>query len=373
MQPHKNMNKKEPKYMTIVDWIQERIERGEFEPGSRLYSENELSEKFNLSRQTVRHAIDVLEQRRLVTRIQGSGTFVSGLKENRETREKTMNIAVISTYVDSYIFPNIIKGIEKILSLKGYMVQIAFTNNRIDRERMIIQNILDKNNIDGLIVEATKSALPNPNIPFYQEVLNRNIPILFFNSYYPALKAPHISLNDKKMAAKATDYLIRCGHKKIAAIFKADDGQGHLRYAGYSEAMLRAGLMINDTNIFWMDTEDVKNFRLEGNRVLSRIGDCSAVFCYNDEIAFHLMEICEQEKIAVPEKLSIISIDNSNLAILSDVLITSIPHPMEGLGKKVAENLLAMIDDPDFDGNYEFETEIIIRDSVRQIGGEMQC
>ena len=133
--------------MNIVDWIQERIERGEFEPGSKLYSENELSEKFNLSRQTVRHAIDVLEQRKLVTRIQGSGTFVSGLKEIRETREKTMNIAVISTYVDSYIFPNIIKGIEKILSLKGYMVQIAFTNNRIDRERMIIQNILDKKNV----------------------------------------------------------------------------------------------------------------------------------------------------------------------------------------------------------------------------------
>ena len=45
---------------------------------------------------------------------------------------------------------------------------------------------------------------------------------------------------------------------------------------------------------------------------------------------------------------------------------------MEGLGKKVAENLLTMIDDPEFDGNFEFETEIIVRDSVRQIGGEMQ-
>lgn len=363
------MNKKEPKYRMVVDWVQERIASGEFELGSKLYSENELSEKFNLSRQTVRHAIDVLEQKRLVTRVQGSGTFVSGTKEYTDNKERTMNIGVISTYVDSYIFPNIIKGIEKILSLKGYMVQIAFTNNRIDRERVIIQNILEKNNIDGLIVEATKSALPNPNIMFYQELIDRKIPIIFFNSYYPALDAPHVSLNDKKMAAKATDYLIRNGHKKIAAIFKADDGQGHLRYAGYSEAMLHSNLMINDTNIFWLDTEDVKNFRLESKRVLSRINDCSAVFCYNDEIAFHLMEICEQEGIQVPKQLSVISIDNSNLAVLSDVSITSIPHPMEGLGKKVAENLLLMIEDKSFDGNYEFETEIIERDSVKyQVG-----
>ena len=164
----------------VVDWVQERIASGEFELGSKLYSENELSEKFNLSRQTVRHAIDVLEQKRLVTRVQGSGTFVSGTKEYTDNKERTMNIGVISTYVDSYIFPNIIKGIEKILSLKGYMVQIAFTNNRIDRERVIIQNILEKNNIDGLIVEATKSALPNPNIIFYQELIDRKIPILFF-------------------------------------------------------------------------------------------------------------------------------------------------------------------------------------------------
>ena len=359
------MDKKEPKYLSIVDWIQERIVSGEFEPGSKLFSENELSEKFNLSRQTVRHAIDVLEQRNLVVRIQGSGTFVQGQNVHPQNPVKTMNIAVISTYVDSYIFPNIIKGIEKVLSLKGYMVQIAFTNNRIDRERMIIQNILDKNNIDGLIVEATKSALPNPNIPFYQELLNRKIPILFFNSYYPALKAPHVSLNDQKIGRKATEHLINKGHTKIAAIFKADDGQGHLRYAGYSEAMLRAGLLLNDTNIFWMDTEDVKNFRLEGKRILNRIGDCTAVFCYNDEIAFHLMEICEQEGILVPDKLSIISIDNSNLSILSDVLISSIPHPMEGLGRKAAENLVSMIEDISFDGNYEFETEIIERDSVK--------
>ena len=69
------------------------------------------------------------------------------------------------------------------------------------------------------------------------------------------------------------------------------------------------------------------------------------------------------------QTLSVISIDNSNLAVLSDVSITSIPHPMEGLGKKVAENLLLMIEDKSFDGNYEFETEIIERDSVKyQVG-----
>ena len=43
-----------PRYMEIVDWVKERLERKELGPGERLNSENELSELFGLSRQTVR-------------------------------------------------------------------------------------------------------------------------------------------------------------------------------------------------------------------------------------------------------------------------------------------------------------------------------
>ncbi len=361
------MKKKVPKYISIVNWIEDKIRNNEFKPGSKLYSENELSEMFHLSRQTVRHAIDVLEQRKLLTRVQGSGTYVSGIRSFAVSEKVTMNIAVISTYVDSYIFPNIIKGIEKVLSKEGYMVQIAFTNNKIERERFIIQNILEKNNIDGLIVEATKSALPNPNISYYEEFIKREIPVLFFNSYYKELKAPHVSLDDKESAKRATNYLIEKGHKKIAAIFKADDGQGHLRYAGYMEAMLEADLILDDKSIIWLDTEGVRELKEEKNLIMNRIGNCTAVFCYNDEIAFLFAEMCQKEGIRIPEELSIIGIDNSDLAGLSDTPFTSIPHPGEELGKRAAYNLIEMIGNKEFDGNYEFRTNLFERNSVKDI------
>lgn len=353
------------KYLEVVEWIDKKIQSREFPPGSKIYSENELSEMFQLSRQTIRHAISVLEQKKLITRVKGSGTYINENLPFHIKREKTMNIAVISTYVDGYIFPNIIKGIEKVLSKEGYMVQIAFTNNRVDRERVIIQNILAKNSIDGLIVEATKSAIPNPNIMFYEELLNRKVPIIFFNSYYPELKAPHVTIDDRKASRKATQYLIQKGHKRIAAILKSDDGQGHLRYAGYIEAMLEAGLTLNDTNIIWLDTEDVKNIRSDRKVILNRMRNCTAVFCYNDEIAFSLVEMCQLEGVAIPEQLSVIGIDNSELTELSDIPITSVPHPMEELGTKTAENLIYMIQDEGYDGNYEFEAEVVERASVK--------
>ena len=48
-----------PKYLELVSWIQEQIETKKMLPGQKLHSENELSEKFGLSRQTVLHAISV--------------------------------------------------------------------------------------------------------------------------------------------------------------------------------------------------------------------------------------------------------------------------------------------------------------------------
>ena len=51
------MKQREAKYIFLVNWIKDRIGTRELRPGEKLYSENELSEMFDLSRQTVRHAI----------------------------------------------------------------------------------------------------------------------------------------------------------------------------------------------------------------------------------------------------------------------------------------------------------------------------
>jgi GntR family transcriptional regulator of arabinose operon len=47
--------------------------------------------------------------------------------------------------------------------------------------------------------------------------------------------------------------------------------------------------------------------------------------------------------------------------------LTSIPHPKEALGRRTAENLLRMIEDPSFDANYLFDAEPILRGSVKQM------
>lgn len=351
--------------MELVNFIRSEIESGKLVPGQKMYSEHELKDMFQMSRQTVRHAISVLGQEGIIHKIQGSGTYINDAR--LANLEKRTRIAVVTTYVDGYIFPSTIQGIENVLFEKGYSVQIAFTNNQNSREKTILEDIITKDEVAGIIMETTKSGIPNPNLRLFSEIKKKRIPVIFINSYYPLIDIPHVSLNDRMAGHKITKYLIEKGHRKIGGIFKLDDGQGHQRYAGYARAMYEAKLSLDDASIMWVDTEDVKHLEKSRDKILERFENCTAVVCYNDEVAFGVIDILTKGNIRVPEDVSIISVDDSDLAVLGDVKITSMPHPMEKLGEKAARNLLEMIQNPDFDANYEFDTEIAVRTSVKNI------
>lgn len=359
------MTEKIPKYIELVNWVKAKVEAKEIKPNEKLYSENELSTMFAMSRQTVRHGISKLEQEGIVERIQGSGTYICG--KTIPEREKTMHIAVVTTYVDYYIFPNVIKEIEKSISSAGYITQIAFTNNTVERESSILQSFLNKNVVDGIIIEPTKSGIPNPNIDLYHEIKEKNIPVIFINSYYPNLDLPHIAMDDTKAGFIAVNHLIEAGHTKIAGIFKSDDRQGHFRYSGYVDGLLKAGLKISDQHIVWLDTEDIHHIEESKKRILKRLEGCTACVCYNDEVATSVVDICTKNEIRIPDQLSIVSIDDSDMASLCDVPLTSVAYPIKELGKKAAENMLHLIENNKYDANYDFSPVITIRDSVKQI------
>ena len=98
--------------------------------------------------------------------------------------------------------------------------------------------------------------------------------------------------------------------------------------------------------------------------ILKRLSGCTACVCYNDQVGHILTGMCRQAGIQVPEDLSIVSFDNSELAKLNSVPLTSIAHPMERLGEKTAKAMLRMIQDSREDVTYEFVPEMEIRSSV---------
>lgn len=355
------MEKNMPKYIILLEWIKQQIAEGKLSLGDRLYSENMLCDMFKISRQTVRQALGLLESEGLVERRRGSGTYISA--QPRRVAERTMTIGVISTYSDDYIFPSIIRGIESVVSKRDYSMQLSFTHNRVENEMQALRNMIDKQ-VDGIIVEPTKSGLPNPNMHLYEEIVRLGIPAIFFNAYYAGLAIPHVSLDDRATGRAATEYLLERGHTNIAGFFQCDDLQGHLRYAGYLDALIGAGIRINAERVLWFSTEDKPLLFYEEERLLSRLRDCTAVVCYNDEIAAQCMVFLSRQGLRIPEDVSVIGVDNSNLADYCEPPLTSIEHPKANLGRTAAKNLIRLIENPEFDATVEFPAQIVERQSV---------
>lgn len=96
------------KYERVISWIEEEIENGNLNQGDRLPSENELMEQFQVSRQTVRRALEDLTGKGIVEGRRGSGTYVS--VNTRRYTDREIRVACMLTSVDTYIFPSIVRG-----------------------------------------------------------------------------------------------------------------------------------------------------------------------------------------------------------------------------------------------------------------------
>ena len=362
------MTRNVAKYQQVVEWIRQCLDTGKLQTGDKLESENEIGLRFGISRQTVRHALSILEREGIIESRQGSGNYVLPVKEVSESSpRKNMNskpAVVVSTYVNGYIFPKIIQGMEKVLEKENWKIRITFTHNRYETERKVLTQLIEDEDVDGLIIEPARTGLPSPNLEYYRKLQERGIPIVFFHSYFREMDIPHVSIDDKRAGYLAAEHLIEQGHRKIAGIFKLDDGQGQRRFSGYMQALSEYGMKIRNQQIVWLDTEEEQDMAASKERIFRRLRGCTGCVCYNDEVANHLIELCGEAGIRVPEDLSLVSIDNSDLARLGSVLLTSVVHPMEALGQKAALNMLELVKNPKFDATYEFTPDIEVRDSV---------
>jgi GntR family transcriptional regulator of arabinose operon len=351
------------KYRAIVDWANRYISENALPVGAKFYSEAELCAMHNVSRQTVRQALAVLERQNVLKKKRGSGSFVQ--KYGNEKAKMLPTVGVIATYFSDYIFPSIITGIERELSRNGFAMQLTATHNHTAEETRALQGLLAQN-VDGLIVEPSKSGLPNPNFALYDEIRSRGIPLVFFNAKYPQLDFPLVAMDDNEAGKLAAEHLLSLGHEKVAALLVFDDYQGQLRYKGFVESLLAHGSPAPEERVMWFSTGELDSlFAISRERILSLLSASAAVVCYNDKLAVSLVEFCRKEGIDVPGRLSVVGIDDSSLAERCEVPLTSVSHPKQKLGEKAVSVLLKMIQrGGQSDEGYLYRPRLIVRESA---------
>ena len=365
-----NRMRSDTKYKVVKDTIKTWILQGKVKPGEKIHSENELMKVFQVSRHTVRRAVGDLVHEGWLYREQGSGTYCSHRLKNMKHNGTERNIGVITTYISEYIFPSIIRGIESYLSGKGYSLIVASTDNDIEKEKQCLENMLSRN-IDGLIVEPTKSASYNPNINYYLNLEQNEIPYLMINQFYQGINPPHIILDDEHGGFVATEHLIQLGHKKMLGLFKNDDLQGVNRMKGFFRAIREYNLPFFSDMVITYTTENRDEKTIDEVRtLLNSANRPTGIVCYNDEIALNVLHVTRELELNVPGDISIVGYDDSHLTEATEVKLTSVSHPKMEMGIQAAKWIVSKIEDrntEELDHSIVYTPELVIRNSAKAL------
>ena len=258
---------------------------------------------------------------------------------------------------------------DNVLSEEGYSIILKNTGNSRQKEAKCLEELLQKD-IDGLIIEPSKSQLSCRHPSLYENLEKYQIPYVFIQGIYTEMKdKPHILMDDAKGGYLVTKYLLDLGHRRITGFFKADDIQGIQRHKGYVKALQEDGIPYDPDQVVWFHTEDRRSKPSMMVKEMVKSGQLpDGIVCYNDQIAVQVIETLESCGLRVPEDISVTGYDNS-LYAQRGTGITTIAHPQEKLGEMAAELILEKINGvSEEDSKVErlIQPELIIRGSCRK-------
>jgi DNA-binding LacI/PurR family transcriptional regulator len=152
-----------------------------------------------------------------------------------------------------------------------------------------------------------------------------------------------VSTDDTAGAALAVEHLVALGHRDIAHVSGGDAATG--RRAGYETAMRAHGLGGNVETVA-TDESDAGGYEA-ARKLLGRGDPPTAVFAVNDVSALGVLAAADDLGVPVPDALSVVGYDDTYLAELRGVALTSVAQPCDLIAQGIVETLLGRIGDPD--------------------------
>lgn len=357
----------------VYRWLLAYIDENKFSGNQKLPSENALCRRLNISRETVRVAMDQLVQEGLIYRVKGSGTYFhkdQALSREMSDENAKWKIGLILQGQDPGANSLLIDGIRSVLAEQRVDLQIFLTDNKFSNERRCLQTVVHQN-FQGFIVDGVKASIMNPNLDCYKELYRRRIPVIFYNNYYKNLRYPRVIVNDMECADKLVGRLIQAGHRRIAGIFVYDNYQSVEKFQGMAEAMRGRGVEMKDHYIKWCISDEAHSpgYARTIEKFLRGLPKCTAIVCCNYMIYRLVRQALEKMGKRVPEDYSLVCFDYSDEDPEKEGVTCSITRSYE-MGCELGKRLMRMIENKDCDDkNYSYVMKPVIHEgfSVREI------
>jgi len=170
----------------------------------------------------------------------------------------------------------------------------------------------------------------------------------------------------------ATHHLLQLGHRRIAYV-GGNPGAAcnQARLQGFRGAMEAAGVRIAK-GYTRSGNFEYNDGLVEGAALLDLPQPPTAIFAANDETALGILEAARTRGLRVPEDLSIVGFDDTEIARVASPQLTTVAQPLRRMGAVALRTALRLGAGEHVDSHHvELATELIVRGSTAKPPAEV--
>ncbi len=234
-----------------------------------------------------------------------------------------------------------------------------FVISKNEEENLILQPSLTKDNFDGLILAGEM------NGAYLKALMDLRIPAVTVDFYKQHLVTDCILTDNFYISYSATNYLIDMGHKDIGFVGDPKETSSVTdRFFGYRKALLTADLPYrSEWNI--LNNDPVGGYT--SDIILPEVLP-TAFMCHCDMSAYYLIKTLKKSGLRIPEDISVISFDNTELSQNSEPALTTVDIDKREFARKALEKIILRAQDPLKPAERIFvSSQLVHRDSVRSL------
>jgi len=274
-------------------------------------------------------------------------------------RGRTRTLACISPNLTDFTFASIIEGAEAEARRLGYFL-LSSSAHDAESFESLVDELVGHRRVDGLLVM-------NPYADERYQLIPDDFPVVFVGARSRGESTCSVCLDDEAVAYEATRYLISCGHTRIGMVTgpMAEDCSLD-RMVGFQKALEEHNLIFSPELVIegnWSASSgQAALMQLYANHDLP-----GALFVQNDRMAMGALRAARDLKIAVPEQLSIIGVDDMPLTQHYDPPLTTMRQDMPRIGLEAARILIRTIEGGQSQHcQLKLPAELVVRWSVKQ-------
>lgn len=279
----------------------------------------------------------------------------------------TNSIGVFSNNINNPFLSEMVQDIEERLNAHKYSVYLQMLK---PAEGLVLSasKLIKEKKLKGVIFVGGYSS-------FCEEDFDKlNVPIVF-TTIKPMVTNPKkwyssIYIDDKESAFKATDYLCKLGHKRIAIITSGSGKKsiGQDRLEGYIKALEQNQIPVDVALIKRVkDSSDIHSSYQITKELMKENVEFTAVFAVTDIFALGVIRALSDEGIRIPEDVSVLGFDGIKLGDYTVPRLTTIQQPVDEMVEASVNMIIEMIEHGKPGEDKYFDTHLKVGESCREI------